>query len=109
MSELALAKAPLGNKLAAIDIQVLVKAMQEPEGVEIKDRRHRMNLYPCCFVGSEAVEWLMRTQGCTREEAINIGQLLVDRGIIHEVTNEHPFRDDYFFYRLYADEQSVDS
>jgi len=109
MSELTLAKAPLGNQLAAIDIQVLVKAMQEPEGVEIKDRRHRMNLYPCCFVGSEAVEWLMRTQDCTREEAINIGQLLVDRGIIHEVTNEHPFRDDYFFYRLYADEQSVDS
>ncbi|HAA30131.1 MAG TPA: hypothetical protein DCE56_23655, partial [Cyanobacteria bacterium UBA8553] len=62
---------------------------------------------PCCFVGSQAVEWLMRTQNCTREEALNIGQLLVERGIIHDVTDEHPFRDDFFFYRFYSDEQGI--
>lgn len=107
MSELTLATAPLGEKLAAIDIEAWVKAMREPGGLEIKDRRHRLNLYPCCFVGSEAVEWVMRTQNCTREEAINIGQLLVDREIIHDVTDEHPFQDDFFFYRFYTDEQGV--
>ncbi len=105
MSERTLATAPSGEKLTAIDVEALVKAMREPEGVEIKDRHHRMNLYPRCFVGSEAVEWLMQTQNCTREEAIDLGQLLVDRGIIHEVTDANPFRDEYFFYRFYADEQ----
>jgi small-conductance mechanosensitive channel len=104
MSERTLTTAPSGEKLAAIDIEALVKVMREPEGVEIKDRHHRMNIYPRCFVGSEAVEWLMRTQNCTREEAIDIGQLLVDRGIIHDVVDEHPFRDEYWFYRFYADE-----
>ncbi len=49
----------------------------------------------------------MRTQNCTREEALNIGQLLVERGIIHDVTDEHPFRDDFFFYRFYSDEQGI--
>jgi potassium-dependent mechanosensitive channel len=95
----------LGEKLAAIDIEALVTAMRGAQGVEIKDRRHRMNIYPRCFVGSEAVEWLIQTQNCTREDAINIGQFLVDRGIIHDVVDEHPFRDEYLFYRFYADEQ----
>ncbi len=107
MSERTLATAPDGEKLAAIDMEALVKAMREPGGLEIKDRRYRLNLYPCCFVGSQAVEWLMRTQNCTREEALNIGQLLVERGIIHDVTDEHPFRDDFFFYRFYSDEQGI--
>ncbi|MBD0343761.1 MAG: mechanosensitive ion channel [Coleofasciculus sp. Co-bin14] len=104
MSEGTLGTA-LGEKLAGIDIDALVTAMRGAQGVEIKDRRHRMNIYPRCFVGSEAVEWLIQTQNCTREEAIDIGQLLVDRGIIHDVVDEHPFRDEYLFYRFYADEQ----
>ncbi len=104
MSERTLATAPLGEKLATIDIEALVKAMREPGGLEIEDRHYRINLYPRCFVGSEAVEWLMQTQNCTREEAISIGQLLVDRDIIHHVVDEHPFRDENLFYRFYVDE-----
>jgi small-conductance mechanosensitive channel len=105
MSERTLITEPSGQKLTEIDIETLVSAMRESGGLEIKDRRYRMNLYPRCFVGSEAVEWLMQFQNCTREEAIDIGQLLVDRGIIHHVLDEHPFLDDKIFYRFYADEQ----
>ncbi|MEW6496170.1 MAG: mechanosensitive ion channel domain-containing protein [Cyanobacteriota bacterium] len=105
MSEKTLLTASSREKLASIDIESLVRAMQEPGGVEIKDRHHHMNIYPRCFVGSEAVEWLMQTQNCTREDAIQLGQLLVDRGIIHHVSDEQPFRDGYIFYRFYADEQ----
>ncbi len=104
MSERTLITASSEKTLAAIDIEALVKAMREPGGVEIKDRHHHMNIFPRCFVGSEAVEWLMQTQNCTREEAIDMGQLLVDRGIIHHVVDEHPFRNEYMFYRFYADE-----
>lgn len=104
MSERTLATAASGKNLAAIDLDALVRIMRGSGGVEIKDRRHRMNLYPRSFVGSEAIEWLMQTQNCSREDAIDIGQLLVDRGIIHHVSDEHPFRDEYLFYRFYADE-----
>ncbi len=105
MSERTLATAPSGEKLAAIDIETLVKAMREPGGLEIKDRNYRMNVYPRSFVGTQAVEWLMQTQNCTQEEAILLGQLLIDRGIIHHVLDEQPFRDDSLLYRFYVDEQ----
>jgi len=97
--------APSKEKPPEVDVEALVTAMREPGGVEIKDRRVRMNLYLRCFVGSEAVEWLMQTQNCTREDAIDVGQLLVDRGIIHHVLDEQPFLDDNVFYRFYTDEQ----
>jgi hypothetical protein len=105
MSERTLATPPAGEKLAAIDIEALVKVMREPGGLDIKDRNYRMNVYPRCFVGTEAVEWLIQTQDCSREEAIQLGQLLIDRGIIHHVLDEQPFRDDVIFYRFYADER----
>jgi hypothetical protein len=35
------------------------------------------------------------------------GANLIERGIIHHVLDEYPFRDDYFFYSFYVDEESV--
>jgi hypothetical protein len=107
LTEQSLATAPSRKGLAAVDIEALVTAMREPGGLEIKDRRDHLNFYPACFIGSEAVEWLVQTQNCTREEAIQLGQILIVRGIIHHVLDEYPFRDDYFFYSFYADEESV--
>ncbi|NEQ87860.1 MAG: hypothetical protein F6K26_50170, partial [Moorea sp. SIO2I5] len=40
-----------------------------------------------------------------REDAVTIGQILINRGIIHHVADDHPFRDDYLFYRFYLDEK----
>ena len=57
-----------------------------------------------CFVGAEAVEWLDARPGPVAHEAIQLGQRLVERGVIHHVLDEHPFRDGNFFYRFYADE-----
>ncbi|HEY9649461.1 MAG TPA: mechanosensitive ion channel domain-containing protein, partial [Coleofasciculaceae cyanobacterium] len=93
------------KELTAAELENLVEAMRGVGGVEIQDRRYRLNLYPACFVGSEAVEWLIHQRNCTREDAIDLGQLLIDWGIIHHVLDEHPFRDGYFFYRFYADER----
>ncbi len=107
LTEQSSATAPSGKELAAVDIEALVTAMREPGGLEIKDRRDHLNFYPACFIGSEAVEWLVQTQNFTREEAIQLGQILIERGIIHHVLDEYPFRDDYFFYSFYADEESV--
>jgi hypothetical protein len=89
----------------AVDIEALATRMRESEELEIKDRHHRMNIYPACFIGAEAVDWLMKAKNCTREEAIDLGQLMIERGIIHHVEDQHPFRDDRLFYRFYTDER----
>jgi len=102
--------APAGDGRAAPapvhtpDVETLVARMRGPGGVAIEDRRHLLSHYRKCFVGSEAVEWLMRANGLSRDEAIHLGQSLVERRIFHHVLDEHPFRDGYFFYRFYADE-----
>ncbi|NES80056.1 MAG: mechanosensitive ion channel [Moorea sp. SIO2B7] len=96
------------NDLDNVDIEDLVVTMRGSEGLEIKDRRYRLNTYPDCFIGSEAVDWLVQKHNCMRSEAVKLGQRLVDRGIIHHVTDEHPFEDDYLFYRFYADEPEID-
>ncbi len=95
---------PLEDRLTAVDIEELVNKMRGPEGIEIRDRRYRLNIYPACFIGSEAVDWLVQKHNCTREEAIELGQILIERSIIHHVVDQHPFKDGYFFYRFYADE-----
>jgi potassium efflux system protein len=81
-------------------IQAIVVAMQGAAGIEVSDRWYRQNLYPACFIGSEAVAWLVQTQNCTREEAIHLGQILLDQGIIQHVSDDYPFRDGYVFYRF---------
>ncbi|MEM1168335.1 MAG: mechanosensitive ion channel domain-containing protein [Cyanobacteria bacterium P01_H01_bin.35] len=93
------------NKNIDIDIDTLVEEMRGPNGVSIKDRQHRWDVYSKCFVGSEAVKWLMRTQKMDLNEAIFIGQLLIDRGLIHHVVDRHGFKNKYLFYRFYKDEQ----
>jgi small-conductance mechanosensitive channel len=87
-----------------VDIDALIAHMRGPDGLAIEDRRHLLAVYPKCFVGSDAVEWLMRTREVTRDAAIRLGQSLVEHGIIHHVLDEHPFRDGNFYYRFYADE-----
>ncbi|WP_323366028.1 mechanosensitive ion channel domain-containing protein [Leptothoe sp. PORK10 BA2] len=85
-------------------LERLVKQMRSAGGVDIQDRRFRLTVYQHCFVGSEVVTWLAKTQNATREAAVRIGQSLVEKGVFHHVTDEHPFKDEYLFYRFYEDE-----
>lgn len=96
---------PLEERLSDAQFQELIFKMRSPGGLDIKDRRYRLHVYHSCFVGSEAVDWLVQNHTCTREEAIELGQILVEKGIIHHVIDQHPFEDSYLFYRFYADER----
>jgi len=91
----------------ALDLDELAGRMRGDDGVGIADRRHLLSHYPRCFVGAEAVEWLMRAEDLSRDEAVRLGQRLVDRGLLHHVLDEHPFRDGPYFYRFFADEAGV--
>jgi hypothetical protein len=71
----------------------------------IVDRKYHLQTYRQCFVGSEFVDWLLKLQLVPdRKAAVAVGQDLLDQYFIHHVACEHGFEDDYFFYRLYDDD-----
>ncbi len=86
------------------EIKILINQMRGQNGIEIKNRWYSFQFYPKCFTGQDAVKWFMKTQRITREQAIQIGEMLVSRQIIHHVHDHHNFKDEYLFYRFYIDE-----
>ncbi|MGC9526008.1 MAG: mechanosensitive ion channel domain-containing protein [Limnospira sp.] len=87
------------------DWEAIATAMAGPDGVPVKDRRFQFKVFPDVFLGSDAVEWLMFHERATREEAILMGQLMLEMGIIHSVLNEQKFKDEPTFYRFSEDEE----
>jgi len=75
-------------------------ALQLTQLLDVKDRRWRLREFAQCFVGREAVDTISRRYACRREEAVAVGQALVELGLVFHVVHEHPFRDDDLFYRL---------
>ncbi|MGF1537134.1 MAG: mechanosensitive ion channel protein [Elainellaceae cyanobacterium] len=88
----------------SMNLEELIAQMRNVGGIKIKDRHFNLKLYPRCFVGSEAVTWLMQTLQISQQDAVRLGQRLMDEGWIHHVIDEHPFECDYLFYRFYWDE-----
>ena len=86
------------------DLDQLIIQMRGASGIMINDRRYNLKVYPKCFVGSEAVQWLTERLSITQQEAIRIGKRLLYRGIIHHVLDDQDFKNEYLFYRFYADE-----
>jgi pyruvate/2-oxoglutarate dehydrogenase complex dihydrolipoamide dehydrogenase (E3) component len=74
---------------------------------DVQDRTHGFpsKTYPKCFVGHEAVAQLVEA-GIARdaEDAVRIGNMLLDAGVFHHVLDEHAFKNEKLFYRFIADE-----
>ncbi len=83
-----------------IDLPALAFRMQRSGGVDIKDRRFRLRIYPECFVANESVTWLERALRVPREKAIGVGQALQAAGLIYHVAKEQPFADEELFFRV---------
>lgn len=50
------------------------------KGVEVKDRKYHLKSYPQCFIGTEAVDWLVNSHWAnTRDEAEAMGNRLVKK------------------------------
>ena len=95
---------PRNDSLTNSDREIIVNQIRGENGIEIKDRRYLLKQYPKCFVGSELVYWMIANLSISVEQAINIGQQLVDNKIIHHVHDQHEFENEYLFYRFYLDE-----
>ncbi|OGB00511.1 MAG: hypothetical protein A3E25_08150 [Burkholderiales bacterium RIFCSPHIGHO2_12_FULL_69_20] len=70
------------------------------QSLDITDRTWRLQRYPQCFVGSEAVAWLAHHFKRSTSEALALGQALASLGLLVHVAHEHPFLDDTLYYRL---------
>jgi hypothetical protein len=89
-----------------INLEYVIAAMRGIGGVKIKDRRYRLRVYTQCFIGSEAIEWMRDRFRISREEAVKLGQRLMDAKHIHHVVDDHKFKDGELFYRFYWDEDN---
>lgn len=86
------------------DVAKLARQMQElpPYGVDIRDRGWGPLVHPRCFRGDEMTTWLLDVFKDLelREDAVAIGNELMNRGIFHHVRARHKFRDGNYFYRI---------
>ncbi len=88
-------------------IELIDRMRDDNGGIEIKNRWYNFKFYRKTFLGSEAVEWLQKQEKISKQEAIKLGQILIDREIIHHVHNEHSFSDKDLLYRFYRDEKDA--
>ncbi len=73
------------------------------QSLDIRDRVQRFSKHARCFLGSEAVEWMLSQQIATDvQHAVRIGNTLITANVIHHVTREHAFKNEPLFYRFTA-------
>jgi len=71
------------------------------KNVKTADRTYMMKSYKDCFVGKEAVDYLVNSKAAaSRAEAVELGQLLQETSLFEHVTRSHDFKDEGLFYRF---------
>ncbi len=95
------------GELDRVDLVALEAAMRSRGGLAIEERTHLSKSYPRCFVGGEAVDWIMARCAIPLGAAETVGQRLLELGVFHHVLDEHEFVEGKFFYRFRADEAAL--
>lgn len=83
----------------AISLEDVINKMRNPNGgLSIKDRKWRNKTFEKCFIGKEAVEWMVSNLKVSKRQALQLGKKLIDQNYIYHVTYDHNFVDGYLFY-----------
>ncbi|KAL8776315.1 MAG: hypothetical protein Q9194_003229, partial [Teloschistes cf. exilis] len=87
---------------ANLSIQTLAQVIQSDKGVRLMDRRWHLRLHYNCFIGFELTSWLLQNfrDVDTRQEAVELGNELMDNGLFQHVQQRHNFRDGNYFYHI---------
>ncbi|ETO16905.1 MscS Mechanosensitive ion channel [Reticulomyxa filosa] len=76
-------------------------------GLEVKNRKWWLHTYPNCWIGSEAVKWMLSHKDeleiSNEAEALALGNLLMKKGKIQHVVREHQYKNGYLFYQFVDD------
>ena len=88
-----------------IKLATLAQQLQSDGGLRLVDRTWHFKFHPHCFLGSEFVSWLVQNfeDISTREEALEYGQTLKERGLFEHVERRHGFLDGHYFYEFVAE------
>lgn len=87
--------ATLEGTIGDFQVKELVAQMRDPsKGLPVKTRYYNLKKRQACFTGAEAVDWFLASLHLkAREEALQYGEKLLMRGIIHNVSRLYPFAD----------------
>eukprot|EP00531_Pseudo-nitzschia_arenysensis_P014515 CAMPEP_0116135326 /NCGR_PEP_ID=MMETSP0329-20121206/11131_1 /TAXON_ID=697910 /ORGANISM="Pseudo-nitzschia arenysensis, Strain B593" /LENGTH=683 /DNA_ID=CAMNT_0003630119 /DNA_START=68 /DNA_END=2119 /DNA_ORIENTATION=+ len=76
-------------------------ALKFKENVKLEDRMFRLKTYKQVFVGTDAVDYLIKSGAASsREDAVELGKALQQAGLFEHVFRDHGFEDEYLFYRM---------
>ncbi|KAL6051712.1 putative Proliferation-associated serine/threonine protein kinase [Balamuthia mandrillaris] len=95
-----------------VGVEDLIDAMSSPAtGVSVKDRKYHLKTYKKCFVGREAVDWLVQYLKLEdRVDAVSVGQeLLRLKYFRHVVDDDKEFLDEYLFYKFMGGNRNKDA
>lgn len=74
------------------------------DGIEVMDRKYLIKNIPACFVGSEAIDWMLNHTnftGCkTRKDGEELGERLLQEKFISCPIGSHSFQDKQMFFRF---------
>jgi len=89
----------------SIDLKELAEDLQSEKGIDMLDRRWHLKLHQNCFVGFDLTNWLLSNikDVETREEAVEVGNELMHKGLFVHVQGRHQFRDGNYFFQLAAE------
>ena len=87
---------------SGLNLASLAQTMQSEKGVRMVDRRWHWRLHYSCFIGFEMTTWLLQNFRDieTRQDAIELGNKLMNNGLFQHVEQRHNFRDGNFFYQI---------
>jgi len=91
-----------------IDLKKLAEDLQGEKGIPMIDRRWHWKLHTNCFVGFDLVNWLLSNFKDleTRDEAVDLGNELMGKGLFIHVQRRHHFRDGNFFFQIAAEHRA---
>jgi hypothetical protein len=87
------------------NLEKIVEEIRNTPGL-IKNNRYKLRIYPQSFLGKELVDFLCNYLNCSREEAVKVGQSLLEQGWLHHTWDDHNFKDEPLLYRFYQDEKA---
>lgn len=85
-------------------IDVIAKALTQPppNGLSVQDRHWHLKIYENVVTGEEIVDWIIQNFSDieTREQAIQIGNILIEEHVLEHVKQKHKMLDGFYFYQF---------